>query len=136
MEDAVDLGGESGRASPRRRMRTPGVPLTTVQASSFGHVDEDVAGQHPLLDLDLLAVLRLDHLFGGDDDAPEALLLVHRDDPVLEIGLDLVLVPGVGVDHVPVEHRAVFSYCPRSTSRTNGGGSGRRPRGTRPRRRR
>src|SRR5919198_990851 len=55
-------------------------------------------------ELHLLAVLRLDHLLGGDDDAAEPRRLVHRDDPVFEVGLHLVLVPGVGVDHVPAEH--------------------------------
>ena len=39
-----------------------------------------------------------------NDDAPEALRLVHGHDPVLEIGLHLVLVPGIGVDDVPAEH--------------------------------
>src|SRR5581483_11947963 len=33
--------------------------------------------------------------------------LPHRVDPVLEVGLDLVLVPGVGVDHVPAKHRSL-----------------------------
>ena len=35
------------------------------------HVHEHVARQHALLGLDLLAVLRLDHLLGRDDDATE-----------------------------------------------------------------
>ena len=122
VEDPVDLGlrerrrlgagpderGHAGRALDDR-------PGLVVQV----HVDEHVARQDALLDLHLLAVLRLDHLLGRDDDAPEARCLVHRDDPVLEVGLHLVLVPGVGVDHVPVEHRS-SPYCPRSTSRTNG----------------
>jgi len=57
------------------------------------HVHEHVAGQDPLLGLDLLAVLRLDDLLGRDDDPAEAHLLRHRVDPVLEVRLDLVLVP-------------------------------------------
>ena len=37
------------------------------------------------------------------------MLLRHRVDPVLEVGLDLVLVPGVGVDRVPAEHRRLLA---------------------------
>ena len=101
-------------------------PRVVVQV----HVDEDVAGQHALLDLHLLAVLGLDHLLGRDDDATEPRLLVHRDDPVLEVGLHLVLVPGVGVDHVPVEHWLSLLVTARAARRgRTDGGSGRRPRG-------
>ena len=39
------------------------------------------------------------------DDAAEPRRLVHRDDPVLEVGLHLVLVPGVRIDHIPLKHR-------------------------------
>src|SRR5262245_18358830 len=107
----ADEGRHAGRALDHR-------PRVVVQV----HVDEDVPVQHPLLGLDLLAVLRLDELLGRHDDATEPGLLVHGDDPVLEVGLHLVLVPGVGVYHVPVEHRRsrLPLYCPRSTSRTNG----------------
>ena len=69
------------------------------------HVDEHVAGQDPLLGLHLLAVLRLDDLLGRNDHAPERRLLVQGDDAVLKVGLHLVLVPGVGVDHVPEKHQ-------------------------------
>src|SRR3989442_7980136 len=68
------------------------------------HVDEDVTRQHALLGLDLLAFLRLDDLFGRDDHPAKLRRLVHGHDPVLEIGLHLVLVPGVRVDDVPLEH--------------------------------
>src|SRR5256714_6663709 len=81
------------------------------------HVHEHVARQHALLRLDLLAFLRLDHLLGRDDDATEARCLVHGHDPVLEIGLHLVLVPGVGVDHIPAEHGYFTKTC--STRRLN-----------------
>src|ERR671922_3730 len=93
-----------------------------VEGELHGHltledVDEHVPRQHALLRLDLLALLRLDHLLGRDDDATEARRLVHGHDPVLEIGLHLVLVPGVGVDDVPAEH-ATSPYCPRKTFST------------------
>jgi hypothetical protein len=68
------------------------------------HVHEHVARQDALLRLHLLTVLRLHHLLGRDDHPAETGLLVHGDDPVLEIGLDLVLVAGIGVDDVPAEH--------------------------------
>src|SRR5919206_496649 len=108
MEDPVDLAlrerhglragaDEAGHARSVLHDR-PGV---VVQV----HVHEHVAGQDALLGLHLLPVLRLDDLLGRDDDAAEARVLAHRVDAVLEVGLHLVLVPGVGVDHVPAEHR-------------------------------
>src|SRR5262249_37626150 len=54
--------------------------------------------------LHLLAVLGLDHLLGRDDDPAKARALPHRLDAVLEVGLDLVLMAGIGVDDVPAEH--------------------------------
>src|SRR4051794_37059432 len=124
VQDAVDLrlGERNGlRARADEAGHARGVlddhPRVVVQI----HVDEDVAGQHPLLRGDLLAVLRLDHLLGGDDDAPESGALVHRLDTVLEIGFHLVLVPGVGVDHVPAEHVvlsiAATGAAPRTSTR-------------------
>ena len=107
MEDPVDLGlrerhrlragADEARHAGRVLHDRPGVVVEI-------HVHEHVARQRALLGLHLLAVLRLDHLLGRDDDAPEARALVHRLDPVLEIGLHLVLVPGVSVDHIPAEH--------------------------------
>jgi hypothetical protein len=35
---------------------------------------------------------------------PDGALLAERDHAMLEVLLDLVLVPGVGVDDVPAEH--------------------------------
>src|SRR3954454_14700229 len=107
LEDAVDLGlrerhglgAGADEAGDARRVLDdrPGV---IVQV----HVHEHVAGKHALLCLHLLAVLGLDHLLGRDDDAAEARALPHRLDAVLEIGLDLVLVAGIGVDDVPAKH--------------------------------
>src|SRR3954451_16541659 len=111
LEDAVDLGLRqrhglrAGADEPGHARRVlhdrPGV---VVQV----HVHEHVAGKHALLGLHLLAVLGLDHLLGRDDDAPEARALPHRLDAVLEIGLDLVLMAGVGVDDVPAEHACPY----------------------------
>ena len=68
------------------------------------HVDEHVAGHRALLDGDLLVVLHLRDGFGRHDDAAHGALLAERDDAVLEVVLDLVLVAGVGVDDVPAKH--------------------------------
>ncbi len=56
------------------------------------HLDEDVAGHGPLLDVDLAAVLDLLDLLGRDHDLANLARLAHRLDPVLEVVLDLVLV--------------------------------------------
>src|ERR687897_2790750 len=111
-EDAVDLrlrerdrlagGADEPRHARRVFDDAPGVVVEV-------HVHEDVAREDALLGLHLLAVLRLDHLLGRDDDAAEAWALVHRVDPVLEVGLHLVLVAGVRVDDVPAEHQRIAS---------------------------
>jgi hypothetical protein len=107
VEDAVDLGagerhglvvgadeaGDAGRVLHDR----PGVVGEL-------HLDQDVAREHAALLGDLLAVLRLDDLLGRHDDLDDALLLLHRLASVLEIGLDLVLVPRISIDDVPLEH--------------------------------
>jgi hypothetical protein len=112
---------ESGEGlAPRRRRRSrrralDDRPGLVVQV----HVDQDVPGAVRASRSGTFCPSFVSITCSGrNDDAAEPLLLVHRDDPVLEIGLHLVLVPGVGVDHVPVEHlRSVSPYCPRSTSR-------------------
>src|SRR6266511_4309261 len=66
------------------------------------HADQQVAGEDLAGDDLLLAALDLHDVFHGDDDLEDLLLHVHRGDAALEVGLDLVLVARVGVDHVPV----------------------------------
>src|SRR5215218_1886674 len=68
------------------------------------HVDEHVPGHRALLDGDLLVLLHLLHGLGRHDDLSHGALLVERDDAVLEVLLDLVLVTRVGVYDVPAEH--------------------------------
>ena len=87
---------------------TPGVPFDDPRLVGHVHVHEDVARKHALLGLHLLAVLRLDDLLGRDDHPAERRLLVQRDDAVLEIRLDLVLVSRVGVDDVPEKHQRLL----------------------------
>ena len=69
------------------------------------HPDQDVAGVDLALDLLALAVLDLGDLLGRDLDLEDVVLHVQRLDPGLEVGLDLVLVAGVGVHDVPVAGR-------------------------------
>src|SRR6266508_33291 len=66
------------------------------------HADQQVAGEDLAGDDLLLAALDLHDVFHGDDDLEDLLLHVHRGDAALEVGLVLVLVARVGVDHVPV----------------------------------
>src|SRR5205085_7070114 len=53
---------------------------------------------------DLLVVLHLGDGLRRHDDLPDRALLAERDHAVLEVVLDLVLVPGIGVDDVPAKH--------------------------------
>src|ERR1700738_512353 len=66
------------------------------------HLDQDVTGEDPLLDVAALAVLDLDLILCWDQDLEDLVVHVHRVDPLLEVLLDLLLVAGVGVDHVPL----------------------------------
>jgi hypothetical protein len=78
----ADEAGHAGRALHDE----PGV-LVEV------HVHQHVAGHRALLDRDLLAVLHLRGGLRGHDDLADVPLLAHRGDAVLEVLLDLVLVP-------------------------------------------
>src|SRR6185369_7854750 len=65
------------------------------------HLDQDVARVDLLLDRVALALADLDLVLHRDEDLEDLVLHAHRLDAVLEIGLDLVLVARVRVDHVP-----------------------------------
>src|SRR6266568_7536825 len=67
------------------------------------HLHQDVAGEDALLDVAALAVFDLDLVFHGDEDLEDLVLHVHGFDPLLEVLLDLLLVPRVGVDDVPLD---------------------------------
>src|SRR6266566_8620914 len=69
------------------------------------HSDQDVAGQHLLLDLLPLAALDLGHLLHRDLDLEDVVLHVERLDAALQVGLHPVLVTRVGVHHVPVARK-------------------------------
>src|SRR4051794_10175871 len=107
VQQPVDLGlGQRdrlvGRADEARdaRRALDDLPGVLVEV----HVDQHVAGHGPLLHRDLLVVLHLLHRLRGDDDLPDRTGLVQRGHAVLEVLLDLVLVPGIGVDDVPAKH--------------------------------
>src|SRR5215208_5454085 len=89
----TDEAGDAGRALDD----LPGI-LVEV------HVHQHVAGHGPLLDGDLLVVLHLLHGLRRHDDLAHGAGLAERGHAVLEVLLDLVLVPGVGVDDVPAKH--------------------------------
>src|SRR5215207_2048912 len=107
VQQPVDLGlgqrdrlvGSADEAGHARRAldHLPGV-LVEV------HVHQHVAGHGALLDRDLLVVLHLLDGLGRDDNLAHRARLVERGDTVLEVLLDLLLVPRVGVDDVPAEH--------------------------------
>src|SRR5918994_5410057 len=110
VEQAVDLGlgkrhGLVLTAAAAYEAGHPGGVLHQPQrVRRHVHVDEDVAGQAPLLGLHLLPVLGLHDLLGRDDHVLDPLALAQGDEPVLQVGLDLLLVARVGVDDVPAEH--------------------------------
>src|SRR5437660_3334034 len=91
---AVGRADESGHAR--------GVANHEPRVVRHHHADKDVAGEDSLLDVTALAVLDLDLVLHGDEHLQDLVLHVHRLDPLLEVLLDLLFVPGVGVDHVPL----------------------------------
>ena len=88
------------------------------------HLDQHVAGEDLAVHGLALAVLDLDLLLDRDEDLEDLVLHAHRLDAVLEVGLDLVLVARVGVDHVPLLRGALgeASACaaPRATGEPPG----------------
>src|SRR3954453_20691201 len=107
VQQAVDLGlGErdrlvGGADEPGHARRAlDDLPGDLVEV----HVHEPVGGHGPLLDRDLLVVLHLLDRLRRDDDLAHGARLVQGCDSVLEVLLDLVLVPGIGVDDVPAKH--------------------------------
>jgi hypothetical protein len=92
------VGGADEAGDPRGALHER--PRVLVEV----HVDEHVARHRALLDGDLLVVLHLLDGLGRHDDLAHGALLRERDDAVLEVLLDLVLVPGIGVDYVPAKH--------------------------------
>src|SRR4029453_7693359 len=74
------------------------VPGVVVEPAA----DQEVAGEDLLLHDLLAAALELDQILYGDDDLVAPPLPVHRGDAGLEVGLHLLLVARLGVDHVPL----------------------------------
>ena len=104
LEDALDLSPRQGRrlgAGADEPGDAGGVaddrPAVVVELAPA----QQVAGEHLLLDDDLLAVLELGDVLHRDDDLVDAVLHAHRDRAAVEVRLHLVLIAGVGVDDVP-----------------------------------
>jgi hypothetical protein len=77
---------------------TPGVLRIVGQV----HAHQDIAGELVLTDGLAVAVLDLDDLFLRHLGLVDVVLDVERDRALLQVGLHPVLVPGVGVDDVPL----------------------------------
>ena len=74
------------------------------------HLHQDVAGEKLALYLSLLVVLDLSDHLGGDLDLMDEVMelaVFHRVDDAVR---HLVLVPGIGVDHVPFCFVCHFSH--------------------------
>ncbi len=65
------------------------------------HASQQIAGEDLLLNNYLLAVLELNDVFQRDDDLEDPLLHVHRLGAGQQVATNLVLVAGLGVNHVP-----------------------------------
>src|SRR5260370_346729 len=82
----------------------PGGSPGIVRGNSFigkGHLDQDVAGENFALHGAPLAVLDFDLLFSRNHHIVDLVVHTHGGDAVFEVGLDLVLIPGVGMNHEP-----------------------------------
>src|SRR5919198_5458030 len=93
------LGARSGGDEAGHAGRVPhDVPRVVV----VDHLHQQVAGEDLPLDDLLLASLDLHDVFHGDDHVEDLVLHLHGVDPGVQVGLDLVLVSRVRVDHVPL----------------------------------
>src|SRR5258708_875728 len=100
--DVVRRRGNRLVAAKDERGHSRGVANDVPGLVAHRHVDQDVAGKDALLDVTALAVLDFDDLFGGHQDVKDLVVHVHRLDALEEVVADLVLMPRVGVDHVPL----------------------------------
>src|SRR3972149_3884304 len=93
----ADEAGHAGRVAHDEpgAARLRGVLLQQI------HVNQDVAGEDLARDGAAHAAVHLDLVHRRHEDAMNEVAGVHRCDAVLEVGLDAVLVAGVGVDDVP-----------------------------------
>ena len=91
LEPASDEPGDARRVAND----VPGIVVDLA-------ANQQVAGEHLLLDDLLAVVLELDHILDGDRHLVDATLHVHRVDAGLEVLLDLVLVARLGVDDIPL----------------------------------
>src|SRR5438105_5860678 len=90
-------GGRAHEASHSWRI-AHNIPRVVVH----GHLDHDVARVNLLLHGAALTVFDLDLFLSGNDHLKDLVLDAHGLDAVLEVGLDLVLVARVRVNHVPL----------------------------------
>src|SRR4029453_12056949 len=109
-QDLLDLGlGERDRLTPDTRDVGPadeardarGVPDDEPAVRAEEHLDQPVARIPLPLDGVPLALADLDLVLHRDEYLEDLVLHTHRLDAVLEVGLDLVLVARIRVDHVP-----------------------------------
>ena len=82
--------------------------------------DEDVTRQHLLRDGDLATVLELVDVFHGNLDVEDLVLESTSSDEMLEVGLHLLLITRVGVDHVPTTRQVVGALDARLVDFLNG----------------
>jgi hypothetical protein len=93
--DARDVGAADEARDAR------GVPDDEPAIGVEDHLDEHVARIDLLLDRVALALADLDLVLHRNEHLEDLVFHAHRFDPMLQVGLDLVLVARVRVDDVP-----------------------------------
>ena len=66
------------------------------------HFNQDISGKSQFCGNNLFSALRLDHIFRGDQDLPDALTQIVSLDAVHEALRNLALISGVGMNDVPL----------------------------------
>src|ERR1035437_9431078 len=116
LDDGLDLVGlERDRlvAAAHERGHAGGVADDVPRLVGHLHVDQDVAREDALLDVAALAVLDLDDFLGRNQEVKDLVVHVHRLDALEEVVANLVLMPGIGMDHVPLSLGCLAHYpCP------------------------
>src|ERR1035437_912938 len=111
--DLVGLERDRLVAAAHERGHAGGVADDVPRLVGHLHVGQDVAREDALLDVAALAVLDLDDFLGRNQDVKDLVVHVHRLDALEEVVANLVLMPGIGMDHVPLSLGCLAHYpCP------------------------
>src|SRR5207302_10715346 len=103
-QDGLDLAvleGQRLAAGPHKSSDPGRVPDDVPGVVVHDHLHEHVAGEDLFLRDAALAVLDLDLVLGGNEDPEDLVLHRHGRHAALQVGANLVRIPGIGMADIP-----------------------------------